>query len=71
MRALAPKFTSERCKDPDMTCCEPEEVLRLGCEEAAQALCPVSARKGRANGQDALYPLRHLAWQALSLRWAL
>ena len=39
----------------------PEEVLGLGCEEAAQALCPVSACKGRPNGQNALYPLGHLA----------
>ena len=63
-----------------MTSSGPEEVLRLGCEEAAQALRSISARKGRANGQDALYPLRHLAgqtvvgvntwilaWQALAL----
>ena len=63
-----------------MTGSKPEEVLRLGCEETAQALCSVSARKGRANGQDALYPFRHLggqtwvgvntwilAWQALVL----
>lgn len=39
----------------------PEEVLSLGSEEAAEALCPVSTRKGSAYCQDALYPLRNLA----------
>ena len=39
----------------------PEEVFGLGCEEAAEALCPFSARKRGAYGQDALHPLRHLA----------
>ena len=63
LRTLAPRTTWEAYKDPDMTSSGPEEVLRLGCEEAPQALRSVSARKGRANSQDALYPFRHLAGQ--------